>query len=524
MKYSLFLLHNLFIMLTAYRRPVYVTRRPSYYQRRRTKKLYRAVKQLRSIRRAQKSFRDEFQRLHPKGSAESINTFGATYGAAIPRQRLARRMFNYRGQGDYWSDFKKGGWFSQNAGMGAALRGLGGAIGSYVPGGSALGTAAGGAVSKWLGFGDYTTPASGNQLMGDSQTPVTVNNSDDNTGDIYLSHTEFIGNVVATASAAGSSTFQQTVFELNPGLPASFPWLSQIASNFELYDFQGLMYQYKPNSGESGASSNNLGKIIMATQYDPDAQSFINSIEMQNYDYANSTKPSCGLVHGVETAQTQQAVNMMYVRTRSVTRDKIFTDLGKLVVATEGIPFSGAGTQILGELWVTYRIKLSRATLYSALLGLTIPIDNFRLTATASSMAGAVTTSTVNSGSWSIVAGGLNNFTVTGATNLVAGCYLVSVYFNKAIAFTTASNLAFGSLVNCAQTNSTNGTVYSESSPAAVGETRAAAKTIIEVTNPSNIGSSFQISLATQPVAAGDVTTIVITQVPCTVRNTLQEV
>lgn len=504
-------------------------RRRSYYPRRKMKRLYKAARNLRSIRAAQKSFRNEFQALHPKGSAPSILTFGANYRAANERQKLSRRLFNYRGDGDYWSDFKKGGWFNKNEAMGSALRGLGSAVGSYLPGGSTLGNYAGGAVSKWLGFGDYTTPASGNQLMGDAQTPVTVNTSEDNTGDLYLSHTEFIGNVTASHTGAGASQFEQNTFELNPGLTATFPWLSQIAANFELYDFQGLMFQYKPNSGESGASSNNLGKIIMATQYDPDANKFLNSVEMQNYDYANSTKPSCGLVHGVETALSQQAVNMMYVRTqKQSTRDKIFTDIGKFIVATEGIPFSAAGTQILGELWVTYRIKLSRATLYSALLGLSIPFDNYTNTASATAAwptpSANLVTASKSSGNWIVTQDtGLprRGFLFVANNKIISGCYQITIQLYEAVAATALTWSAPVAVTNCSIVDKSDGTGdWYLLGNKTVAENSGTVTFIVDISNNNSTSASCYVRTTTD-VPAGIIASVFITQVSCNVNNDL---
>jgi len=54
---------------------------------------------------------------------------------------------------------------------------------------------------------------------------------------------------------------------------------------------------------------------------------------------------------------------MSYVRTGPTDRDKLFTDIGTLQVITEGLPNAGQ----VGELWVSYNVKLSRAQLYSTI-------------------------------------------------------------------------------------------------------------------------------------------------------------
>ena len=68
------------------------------------------------------------------------------------------------------------------------------------------------------------------------------------------------------------------------------------------------------------------------------------------------------MVHGVETDNNQSLTNMQYIRTGSSSRDKALTDLGTFVIGSEGIPMTGT-SMIIGELWVAYQVKLSRAQL-----------------------------------------------------------------------------------------------------------------------------------------------------------------
>lgn len=247
-----------------------------------------------------------------------------------------------------------------------------------------------------------------NQLVkGSGQKPLAVNSGRDQTGDVYLSHREFVSNVFVTytnttagviSATAGSSTpvastFAADGFAINAALSKTFPWLSQVASNFTLYAFEGLVFEYRPLSGEYGnLSTNALGKIVMTTQYDPDAPNFTSSIQAENYDYTTACKPSEHMLHGVETKYTQKQGNMLYTRTATTSKDKVLTDLGLFQLITEGVPFnitngfncstSGLAVNatsyptIIGELWVSYRVKLSRANLFTTLSN-TIAQDYF---------------------------------------------------------------------------------------------------------------------------------------------------
>ena len=207
---------------------------------------------------------------------------------------------------------------------------------------------------------------------------MTVNSDDENlSGDVYFSHREFLGNVFVTGGASNISPFSITSYPLNAGLNQTFPWLSQIAQNFTLYELQGCIFEFRPTAGELGMTGTNaLGKVVMATQYDPDAAPFTNTIQMENYDYANACKPSEHMMHGIETSDRQRATQMLYIRTGSTTRDKIFTDVGIFQLATEGLPCTSGTTANIGELWVSYRVKLSRAQLFGSQLGSNILFDS----------------------------------------------------------------------------------------------------------------------------------------------------
>lgn len=293
---------------------------------------------------------------------QTLETFGPSRRSASAVQREQRRVERYRGLGDYSSA-----WQGYRGYIPRALGAAAGGLTTRTLGGAAKGWGAGAAFSKnILGWGDYG-PTVGNQIMGDGGGPISVNQAEgDLTGDVYLNHREFVMDIQSAAAGA----FNVDLFRINPGLPAkkqsallnkgAFPFLRQIAENFTLYEFQGLIFEYVPMSGETGQASNALGTVIMCTNYDPTELAFTSAQEMQNYDYANSGKPSVSLLHGVETKPSQQTVRMNYVSTVDPpVKDPIFTDLGTFQIATVGVPTA----EKVGELWVTYRIKLSRAKL-----------------------------------------------------------------------------------------------------------------------------------------------------------------
>lgn len=202
-----------------------------------------------------------------------------------------------------------------------------------------------------MGSGDYTMRR---RVIGKRQLdPPQMHSSK---GGFRVRHREFITDVPS------SQAFIVGAFSLNPGLAGTFPWLASIASNFEEWTPNGIVFQFKTTSSDSVVSTNAnaaLGAVIMATEYNPYNGNFGNKQQMENYEFAQSCKPSCDLMHAVECKKTQNPLGSYFVRTGSVpsTQDARFYDLGTTQVASVGMQSNG-GT--IGELWVTYDITFRK--------------------------------------------------------------------------------------------------------------------------------------------------------------------
>lgn len=386
---------------------------------------------------------------YPRGTDYSKTLYGENWGKANPLQQQYRKALRFKGDGDYKE------WLGYGArGLGALAGGAYGYMRSGMSGAGAgleEGWKQGAKFSKdFAGWGDYG-PMSANQIIdggSGSQQQISVNQGD-LSGDLYVQRTEFVGNVTATAAGAGISPFQVVTYPLNPGLPETFPFLSQIAGNFSLYEPMGLIFQFKPTSGEFGSStSNSLGKVVMATQYDPDAAPFTSAVEMENYDYANSSKPSVGMVHGVECARNDRSDNMLYVRVGQSNKSQVFTDIGDFQIATEGISFSSAGTAILGELWVTYKFRLSRANVSAAMNGAMIQQAIITGQCIASNPANLIAYRTTNSLAMQLEQLSATEVRLSFPTNISSGQYqVVACYYGGN--WTTARVNGIQSMVNC---------------------------------------------------------------------------
>lgn len=217
-----------------------------------------------------------------------------------------------------------------------------------------LGRGVGGVIGRILGSGDYVTnfdSVRSNTLT----SPVPAFGNERTT----ITHREYIGDVVSSAVAGA---FKLEKYRINPADSGTFPWLATMATNFEEYSIDGMIFEFKTTSGNSVASTNtSLGTVVLATQYDPTRASFTNKQEMENHYFAQSTVPSNSVLHAVECKKGESPLSKLYIAdTTDPGYDPRFSDYGNFSIATVGMP----GVSVnLGELWVSYRVSLAKPRL-----------------------------------------------------------------------------------------------------------------------------------------------------------------
>ncbi len=275
------------------------------------------------------------------------------YGRYKKRRSYGRRSFKprsrrFRGRGGYWDD---------------AWGKLGGLFGGYKPGSEESGVAVGqgvwdaGKAAIISGLGAYGT----NNVI--DQGVPQISNPGGSDGCITIRHKEYIGDVTSASSSAFQLLFNG--LRINPGNPLLFPWLSQIANNFSQYKLCGMLLHYKPTSGAL-STTQSLGEIVMACNYNPAETSFVNKQQMLNEVMAVSKVPCQDFCMGVE-CNPDQTMNggLLYVCNGTIPtgQDSRFYDHGKLYVACQGIPATTSAP--VGELWVSYQFEFYKPNLSS---------------------------------------------------------------------------------------------------------------------------------------------------------------
>lgn len=244
--------------------------------------------------------------------------------------------------------------------------------------------------------------------------------------DIVICHREYVQDITS------STTFTPLTFPINPGNPNLFPWLSQFADLYEEYSFEGLVFEYKSLSASAvGTTSSAMGAVIMATDYDCEDDNYANKRQMEDEEYAVSGMPFQTFIHPVECDPKRNVLAKLYTEpgitvSTQAPGDPRFCVLGNFTIATSGQQASG---QIIGELWVSYHIRLSRPILDSAATGSSSYSTHVSLNVPTSGVPGTAVITSSDPSRFTISTQGTSTttsaFTLTLENAAYAGDYLV---------------------------------------------------------------------------------------------------
>lgn len=143
----------------------------------------------------------------------------------------------------------------------------------------------------------------------------------------------------------------QFQFGINPGNQSLFPWLSQIASRYELYKFRSLRFVYEPQCGTSST-----GTVFIAVDFDASDLPPENKTQMMSYKNAVRS-PLWFASSYVASTQDLTRLKTNYVLSGAAppgTDIKTY-DIGNLFVAIQS---DSSTDQSAGELYVEYTVEL----------------------------------------------------------------------------------------------------------------------------------------------------------------------
>ena len=274
-----------------------------------------------------------------------------------------------RGQGGFWGDA----WNAVRTPMLdiaqtglAAIPGYGGALSAGL-----------GAARKAGGWGAYGVAnnalVNGGQGSGGVFVPPTFSDPSD-TGGMTISHKDIIGNLYAPPDGG----FHTQSFDINPGLEATFPWLAQIAANFQEYELVQCIVSFQSQISEFTTTTGNTGQVVTATQYDPHAKEFESFQEMISVFGSGTCKANQNLVSGIECDPAKLAgAPGKYIRSSGLEKDRDIKDFdhGKFVIGLHNFPVDLRNKSI-GLLHISYTVRVRRPSITTG-RGLAISRDQY---------------------------------------------------------------------------------------------------------------------------------------------------
>jgi len=164
----------------------------------------------------------------------------------------------------------------------------------------------------------------------------------------HIHHKEFLANLTGTAAWTLKNTYA-----LNPGLPASFPWLSTQAQAWEMYKFNSIKFIF-----HTFAPTSTAGAVSLIPDYDAaDGQP---PNELAASSYQNMIEDACwkDIVCSLSPKAMSGIGKEHFVRITTISGDIKTYDSGNFYVATS----NSVGTPALGKLWVEYDVMLTVPT------------------------------------------------------------------------------------------------------------------------------------------------------------------
>jgi len=182
-------------------------------------------------------------------------------------------------------------------------------------------------------------------------------------------HREYLADVLAPANYTNWNIVQ--TYSINPGLASTFPWLSAIANQFEMYKFHKLQFVY-----EASCPTSQAGKIEFCYDYDAADVAPNSQQAMLAFDGAEAVAPyDPKVVLAAKTSYMNRTMEKHYTRTRDIANTDVKTyDVAKFYLAT-----ISAVDALFGTLFVEYDVELFTPQLNTPPLSMSVQQQNFAM-------------------------------------------------------------------------------------------------------------------------------------------------
>lgn len=165
----------------------------------------------------------------------------------------------------------------------------------------------------------------------------------------------------------------QYQYYLNPGNTELFPIFSRVAAVYEQFRCNFLRFHYVTEAYTASGSNVSAGKLIMATNVDPEDPKFLSATQMENYTGSDRTVPFSSITHDPlstmrklknKQGRSHMPLNEYFVYPSGnlpapVNTSAKFYDMGLFQLASSGLPSAATNIEI-GELYVEYQFDMIR--------------------------------------------------------------------------------------------------------------------------------------------------------------------
>lgn len=215
-------------------------------------------------------------------------------------------------------------------------------------------------LENWTGLGAYRRRYKGQgsyyESAGGQIAPIPPQFSRNLNDDfVEITHREYIGDIISSSSA---NTFAINSYTVNAANPNCFPWLSQIAVNYQQYKFMGAIFEFRSSSAASvNSTSVQLGTVTAAINYDSLDTAPASRQELEQIEWSMSNKTCDSFIIPVECAGRNTADHLYYCNSLGLpaNADAKSYNLGTLYIASVGLQGT---SQNIGSLYVTYKCRL----------------------------------------------------------------------------------------------------------------------------------------------------------------------
>jgi hypothetical protein len=291
---------------------------------------------------------------------------------APPRRntkKIVEKAVVYTGKGDY--KLAKIGGKPVGEFIGGSIGGLFGKTGKNI--GRGIGGLIHNGVKLFTGRGDYHAMNQMYQRMYDMDgagktlrglLPMFTNGKD---------YTEIVREE-PVAIVTATQGYTALAFKLNPGDPLTFPVGSREYTTYEQYEIVEAIWLFRSLEANSSSAVNAvMGEVILATDYDPAHSAPTSAMQALAMEGAASNRGSKSVIHYIECdPQKNPASARKYIRNGSTASGSYSAaeiredDLGTTYVITNGFASNGG---VVGELWLSTKIRLYKPIAYSMLTG-----------------------------------------------------------------------------------------------------------------------------------------------------------